>query len=315
MPKKAIKKYSLEDYISGVTLEEFEQAQKKQAETKVFINEDSETALSFNLMREMAKKYNEVFDNNYQSKKYLYYKRLDDLVVKAKNGDQDATEEILAYALHNWQPHAMQERFNIWKENTDEDDLTQAIAVSVLSAIRTFKFEDDCFKNFAGYLKSWVIGDLKALQINSAPIKILNSRLEKDFNGEIIQTENGQERKITYVYFDGFRDENGELSASVDIKDSVDDYQAFEDRESDKEFIENLKKMPDKIGEVLITYYGIATPKDSKKTLQATADMLGLSVKQVRSRLAKGQKILKDLYPQYSDEEYDAENAKKTMAS
>ena len=65
MPKKATKKYSLEDYISGVTLEEFEQAQKKQAETKVFINEDSETALSFNLMREMAKKYNEVFDNNY----------------------------------------------------------------------------------------------------------------------------------------------------------------------------------------------------------------------------------------------------------
>ena len=55
MPKKAIKKYSLEDYISSGTLEEFEQAQKKQAETKVFINEDSETALSFNLMREMAK--------------------------------------------------------------------------------------------------------------------------------------------------------------------------------------------------------------------------------------------------------------------
>lgn len=45
----------------------------------------------------------------------------------------------------------------------------------------------------------------------------------------------------------------------------------------------------------MLTYYGIAA-EDCQKTLQATAETLGMTVKQVRSRLEKGRKIIKEMY-------------------
>lgn len=291
---KKNKGYSLEDYIAGISLDEFEKNQTQLKEKKPV--EESTNSGSYNLLNEMTRKYNEIFCSDFQTKKYLYYKRLDDLVIKAQAGDETAVCEIIAFALHNWQPNAMRERYHIWKGNTDTDDLVQGICMSVLNAIRTFKFEDNCFKNFAGYLRAWVQGDLKASQINSAPIKIKTSQIIKDENGEMIQTD-AQNKKITYVFLDGFADND----EKIDIRDNTDDYAALEDAEADAEFVENIKKWPDRIGEVMITYYGIASPADSQKTLQKTAEVLGLSVKQVRTRLEKGRKIIEELYPQYKD--------------
>lgn len=48
----------------------------------------------------MNKTYKSVFVAEFQSKKYLYYKRLDDLVIKAKGGNREATLEIMAFAFH-----------------------------------------------------------------------------------------------------------------------------------------------------------------------------------------------------------------------
>lgn len=291
---KKNKGYSLEDYIAGISLDEFEKNQTQLKEKKPV--EESANSGSYNLLNEMTRKYNEIFCSDFQTKKYLYYKRLDDLVIKAQAGDETAVCEIIAFALHNWQPNAMRERYHIWNGNTDTDDLVQGICMSVLNAIRTFKFEDNCFKNFAGYLRAWVQGDLKASQINSAPIKIKTSQIIKDENGEMIQTD-AQNKKITYVFLDGFADND----EKIDIRDNTDDYAALEDAEADAEFVANIKKWPDRIGEVMITYYGIASPADSQKTLQKTAEVLGLSVKQVRTRLEKGRKIIEELYPQYKD--------------
>lgn len=291
---KKNKGYSLEDYIAGISLDEFEKNQTQLKEKKPV--EESTNSGSYNLLNEMTRKYNEIFCSDFQTKKYLYYKRLDDLVIKAQAGDETAVCEIIAFALHNWQPNAMRERYHIWNGNTDTDDLVQGICMSVLNAIRTFKFEDNCFKNFAGYLRAWVQGDLKASQINSAPIKIKTSQIIKDENGEMIQTD-AQNKKIAYVFLDGFADND----EKIDIRDNTNDYEALEDAEADAEFVENIKKWPDRIGEVMITYYGIASPADSQKTLQKTAEVLGLSVKQVRTRLEKGRKIIEELYPQYKD--------------
>lgn len=291
---KKNKGYSLEDYIAGISLDEFEKNQTQLKEKKPV--EESANSGSYNLLNEMTRKYNEIFCSDFQAKKYLYYKRLDDLVIKAQAGDETAVCEIIAFALHNWQPNAMRERYHIWNGNTDTDDVTQGICMSVLNAIRTFKFEDNCFKNFAGYLRAWVQGDLKASQINSAPIKIKTSQIIKDENGEMIHTD-AQNRKLTYVFLDGFADND----EKIDIRDNTDDYAALEDAEADAEFVANIKKWPDRIGEVMITYYGIASPADSQKTLQKTAEVLGLSVKQVRTRLEKGRKIIEELYPQYKD--------------
>ncbi len=291
---KKNKGYSLEDYIAGISLDEFEKNQAQLKEKKPV--EESTNSGSYNLLNEMTRKYNEIFCSDFQTKKYLYYKRLDDLVIKAQAGDETAVCEIIAFALHNWQPNAMRERYHIWNGNTDTDDLTQGICMSVLNAIRTFKFEDNCFKNFAGYLRAWVQGDLKASQINSAPIKIKASQIIKDENGEMIHTD-AQNKRMTYVFLDGFADND----EKIDIRDNTDDYAALEDVEADAEFVANIKKWPDRIGEVMITYYGIASPADSQKTLQKTAEVLGLSVKQVRTRLEKGRKIIEELYPQYKD--------------
>ena len=69
---------------------------------------------------------------------------------------------------------------------------------------------------------------------------------------------------------------------------------------SSKEFVNSIKSWPDRIGDVVLTYYGIAA-EDCQKTLQATAETLGMTVKQVRSRLEKGRKIIKEMYSEYSD--------------
>lgn len=295
MAKKS-KGYSLEDYIAGISLDEFEKSQMEIQVRAESSKDDSVASGSYNLLSEMSRKYNEVFNSEFQTKKYLYYKRLDDLVIRAQAGDNEAVSEIIAFALHNWQPSTMRERYHIWNGNTDADDLTQGICMSVLNAIRTFRFENNCFKNFAGYLKAWVQEDLKTSQINSAPIKIKNSNFNKDEKGEVVQTDKGN-RRISYIYLDGF----SENEAKIDIRDDTNDYEALEDAEADAEFVEKLKQWPDRIGEVIITYYGISSPKDSQKTLQKTADVLDLSVKQVRTRLDKGRKIIEEMYPQYAD--------------
>lgn len=295
--KKALKEYSLEDYISGISLDEFEENQLKLVEAKNDGYTERDTGCGFNLLREMTKIYNAVFVSEFQTKKYLYYKRLDDLVIKAKEGDRNATVEIMAYALHSWQPNAMVQKFHMWNGNTDGDDITQIICLSVLSAIQTFKFEENCFKNFAGYLKAWVLGDLKAAQIDSAPIKSAGSMIVENDDGEQEQVaKNNSGGKISYLYIDGFNaSEEGE---KIEIPDTSNEYEQFEDLELDKEFINSIKSWPDRIGEVVVTYYGIAAT-DCQKTLQTTADTLGMSVKQVRSRLEKGRKIIKEMYPDY----------------
>lgn len=183
---------------------------------------ESANSGSYNLLNEMTRKYNEIFCSDFQTKKHLYCKRLDDLVIKAQAGDETAVCEIIAFAFHNWQPNAMRERYHIWNDNTDTDDVTQGICMSILNAIRTIKFEDNCFKNFAGYLRAWIQGDLKASQINSAPIKIKTSQIIKDKNGEMIQTD-AQNKKITYVFLDGFADND----EKIDIRDNTDDYAAL----------------------------------------------------------------------------------------
>ena len=184
MAKKTTKEYSLEDYICGMSRDEFEENQLKLVEAKNDEYTERDTGCGFNLLREMNKIYKSVFVAEFQSKKYLYYKRLDDLVIKAKGGNREATLEIMAYALHSWNPNAMVQKFHMWNGNTDSDDVTQVICLSVLSAIQTFKIEENCFKNFAGYLKAWVIGDLKSAQIDSAPIKSAGSAIVENDNGE-----------------------------------------------------------------------------------------------------------------------------------
>ena len=49
----------------------------------------------------MNKIYKSVFVAEFQSKKYLYYKRLDNLVIKAEGGNREATLEIMAFAFHH----------------------------------------------------------------------------------------------------------------------------------------------------------------------------------------------------------------------
>ena len=95
MAKKATKEYSLEDYICGMSRDEFEENQLKLVEAKNDEYTERDTGCSFNLLREMNKIYKSVFVAEFQSKKYLYYKRLDDLVIKAKGGNREATLETL----------------------------------------------------------------------------------------------------------------------------------------------------------------------------------------------------------------------------
>ena len=299
MAKKTTKEYSLEDYICGMSRDEFEENQLKLVEAKNYEYTERDTGCGFNLLREMNKIYKSVFVAEFQSKKYLYYKRLDDLVIKAKGGNREATLEIMAYALHSWNPNAMVQKFHMWNGNTDSDDVTQVICLSVLSAIQTFKIEENCFKNFAGYLKAWVIGDLKSAQIDSAPIKSAGSAIVENDNGEQEQVaKNNSGSKISYLYIDGFKLDDEE--SRIEIPDPSNEYEQFEDVELDKEFVNSIKSWPDRIGDVVLTYYGIAA-EDCQKTLQATAETLGMTVKQVRSRLEKGRKIIKEMYSEYSD--------------
>ena len=91
-----------------------------------------------------------------------------------------------------------------------------------------------------------------------------------------------------------------ECYVGIEIPDPSNEYEQFEDVELDKEFVNSIKSWPDRIGDVVLTYYGIAA-EDCQKTLQATAETLGMTVKQVRSRLEKGRKIIKEMYSKYSD--------------
>lgn len=71
---KKNKGYSLEDYIAGISLDEFEKNQTQLKEKKPV--EESTNSGSYNLLNEMTRKYNEIFCSDFQTKKYLYYAML-----------------------------------------------------------------------------------------------------------------------------------------------------------------------------------------------------------------------------------------------
>lgn len=241
MAKKK-KQYSLQDYIAGVSLDDFEIAQEAQSEN------DSSDTTKFHLAAEMDKLWQKKYSANFASKHYLYYKHLDDLVLQAQKGDEDAIKEIVAFSLHSFQPHAMARKYCSW-HSIGEDDFCQVVCLATLEAIQRYTFDIVGFNNFAGYLKSWVTCKLKETQVVSSPIVQKNKKERK-------------EHPFTYVLIDGFS--GGEDDDGFDIADSKDDYTSLEENEL---FVEMLKSLPNRIGEVLILYYGLESPLSKKKTL------------------------------------------------
>lgn len=61
MAKKTTKEYSLEDYICGMSRDEFEENQLKLVEAKNDEYTERDTGCGFNLLREMNKIYKSVF--------------------------------------------------------------------------------------------------------------------------------------------------------------------------------------------------------------------------------------------------------------
>lgn len=277
MSRKKDRVYSLQDYVAGISYDEFEEALQRE---KVKRLENSREATKFDLASQMEKVWQENYSTSFASKHYLYYQHLDDLVIRAQQGDAEATKEIVAFALHSYQPHAMVQKYRAW-HSVGEDDFCQIVCMATLEAIDRYTFDIVGFNNFAGFLKSWVVSRLKEAQIASSPIRQKNK-------------DDREKNPITYILIDGFscEDEN-----SFDIPDKRDAYTELEGNEF---FIETLKTLPNRIGEVLVTYYGIDNPLCQGRTLAETAEKLGMTVKTVRTRLEKGKKIIFQMYPQYA---------------
>lgn len=283
MSKKKKRVYSLQDYIAGVSYEEFEKQNSK------ISSRDPTDPLQFNLASRLEKVWRENYREEFASKHYLYYQYLDNCALQAQNGDADAIEQILAFTLHSYQPHAMIEKYPAW-HSIGEDDFCQIICSAVLDAIARYTFEASKFNNFAGFVKSLVVSKLKESQITSSPI-IQKKKKDRD------------ENPISYVMIESaMQDEE----CGFDIRDNFDSYT---DLEGNKFFIEDLKKLPDKIGDVMVVYYGLDNPLCKGRTLKETAEIVGMSVKAVRIRLEKGKEIIRRMYPQYANLSKDNEPA------
>lgn len=162
MGRRRKKAYSLSDYIAGITMDEFESS----TET------NSNDLRRHNLTATLEALWKQKFAESFEGKKYILYKTLDDLVIEAQGGDESALLDIMAIALHLYQPHAMVQKYKIFNGGTtDEDDISQAVMLATFRAVRNFDFEANLFHNFSGYLKSWIKGALKTEQLNSPQIK------------------------------------------------------------------------------------------------------------------------------------------------
>ena len=82
---------------------------------------------------------------------------------------------------------------------------------------------------------------------------------------------NNSGSKISYIYIDGFKLDDEE--SRIEIPDPSNEYEQFEDVELDKEFVNSIKSWPDRIGDVVLTYYGIAA-EDCQKTLNKSEVVL-----------------------------------------
>ncbi len=299
MAKKAKPEYSLNEYISGISLDEFEQNLTASLAEKESADFGSNLAVgSFDVTAFFKERYAELFDDITNSKKHLYYHRLDNLVILAQAGNKDAELDIMAYALKNWAPHKMLSRSNAFESVVDKDDIVQVILMATMSAIKGFdEGAKDEFSNFAGYLKYWVDAQVKNTAKNSAPIKFPKGKKRKDAETgeEYFLNDKGQRCNISYIYIDGFA--NGDDDDSFDLPDREDQYADFEQAEEDNDFVNRLLSWPNRVGEVLVEYYGIRTPADEKKTIAEVALKTGLTVKQVRTRLEKGKKAIMAMYP------------------
>lgn len=305
MAKKK-REYTLAEYVAGVSLEEYLaslEAEEKRKENQKYDDDISSSKKEgFDVVKVFLEKYEEIFDSEIESKKYLYYHKLNELGEKAQNGDNEALMNIMAYALKNWAPQRMLKKSKAFETTFDRDDVVQTIIIAVLDAVRDYdKGTNKDFRNFAGYLKEWVESQIKSEARESAPIKFPKGKkiTDEETGEEFFLNEKGQRCKITYIYIDGFTGEDDE--SSIDIQDTSDQYAEFEQREEDREFIQSLLSWPNQVGEVLIEYYGIRTPFDTKKTMAEVAEKTGLTLKQVRTRLEKGRKAFSNMYPQYSD--------------
>lgn len=274
--RKEKRVYSLQEYIAGISYEEFEQQNEHEDAAH-----SSKDPTGFNLTGRMEKVWRENYKKDFSAKHYLYYQFLDDCVLQAQQGDTEAVVKILAFALHSYQPHAMVEKYPAWN-TISEDDFCQIICTAVLEAIERYAFDYSDFNNFAGYMKSMVISRLKETQISSSPI------IQR-------KKESRESNPISYIMIESAM-QDGESGFDI-----CDDFDGYADLEGNKFFIEDLKKLPDKIGDVMVVYYGLENPLCKKRTLKETADILGISVKAVRVRLEKGKAIIRQLYPQYAN--------------
>ena len=269
--------YSLFDYAKGISYEEFDKLQEELEMKKIL----SGATCDMNLFLKLNKLWKQKYEASYASKNYLYYKHMDNLVVPAQAGNEEAILEILAFTCHNYQPHQIYKKYPMW-QGVDENDLTSIIVVSALEAIRRFRFETNEFHNFAGFIKAWVSFELQKAQVESSPI---------------VQKDKAEREKhpIKFTVIEEFEMTTGN---KWDVKDPAKNpYEEWEEKEMDDWFVQSLLKLPNRVGEVLVTYYGIRTPADSSRTLEETAEKLGLSVSTVRKKLEEGQRYIYKKYP------------------